>query len=183
MYHKFPTPQAPSLEIYQMAPPLYAWDISSMASRRDKKADAERRARALYTQLLLLKPAELTERQWTIGAGVSSSFFTNLKAGSEPSIGNLRLVLDFVGITLPEFFAPESKGRLLRAPNEPELIAALSRVLPHLPSGVDRQAEFLASTVSGVLGLPANMRTRIANDDDGDSGGPEADAPTRAATK
>lgn len=160
-----------------------AWDMSSVMSRAAKKAESEQRAVRLYAMLMALKPANLTERQWTKKAGVSGSFFTNLKGGSEPSIGLLRQVLNAVGVSLPEFFVQEAEGRLVQAPNEQELAAAIERVLPGLPLAADKRAEFLASTVSGVLRLPASMRTRIANDDSAESADPVEAAPTRAATK
>lgn len=154
-----------------------------MASREGKREEAARRARVLYARLLRIKPADLTERQWTIRAGVSSSFFTNMAKGSEPSIGNLRLVLDEIGVSLPEFFVHEAEGKLLPAPNEQELADALRRVLPGLPKSLDRRAEYLAATVSDVLGLPARMRSNPANGNSPDEDDPEAGAPPRAATK
>lgn len=172
------------MEIYQIAQPIPLWDIPGMAARAGKKKDAERRAQAMYGRLMALKPDDLSERQWLIQAGVSSSFFTNLKAGSEPSVGNLRLVLEAIGLTLPEFFAAEAKGRLAEVPSEQALASLIDRLLPRLPSvEPDKRSEFLASTLLGVFGLPATMRASAANDYSPAEAGHEATAPSPAPTR
>jgi hypothetical protein len=172
------------MEIYQIARPCLPWDIGSMASREGKKVAAEQRARALYARLMKLKPDDLSERQWAIKAGVSSSFFTNLRdKGSEPSIGNLRDVLKAIGMTIPEFFAAEAEGRLVKALSEQELVAAFASVLPGLPKEEGRHAEYLAATLSDVLELPPSMRSSMTIGDPPDSGDRGAIVPSRLPTK
>lgn len=178
--------QGLALEIYQIAPGDVAWNIPAMSTKAQRKAEAERRARHLYARLARLKPADLTERQWTIKAGVSSSFFTNLKKGSEPSVGLLRLILETVGVSLPEFFVHEADGRLIAAPSEQALAEAFDRVLPGLPKvgkGRDRRAEYLASTVLDVLGLPQRLRANPARPEIPDGDDSEEGTPPRSATK
>jgi hypothetical protein len=182
MYHKFPTPQAPILGIYEMACPIDVWDISSMGTKTDKKKLAERRALAIARHLAALRPADLTERQWCIAAGVSSSFFSNLrgtpdKPPSEPTIGNLRSILDVVGITLPEFFADEARGRLVSMPNGQALEQALRDALPGLPKDQDRQLQYLYATVADVLELPSGTPAIAANEQDH----PDPPAPAKSA--
>ena len=91
-----------------------------------KKQRAESSARAIAARLeaMGLPPAFRSERQWIGAAGVSSSFFTNLRGSdnkppSDPSIGNLRLILEAGGSSLPEFFLDEAKGRVVRPPTRP----------------------------------------------------------------
>lgn len=169
------------LEIYQIAvrhrPRL---SLAEMTDRGSKKEESEKRARILYARLLRLKPRDLSERQWTIKAGVSSSFFTNLRdKAAEPSVGNLRAVLEAVGSSLPEFFAAESGGRLYAVPSEQELETVFDAVLPGLPAERDRQAAYLASSVAGVLGLHPSVRANKSSAATPDSGAHEANAQSR----
>lgn len=157
-----------------------------MAANNDKKADAERRAKALYERLMQIRPEGLSNNQWTAKAGVSTSFFTNMqgrnKPASEPSIGNLRLVLKAIGMTLPEFFLDEAPGQYVRLPTKRALERVLAEALDELPSQPDRHPEYVAEAVLRVL---APLGRRDSNED-GDSIEAEADraadAPTRAAT-
>lgn len=186
-YDKFPTVQALMLEIYQIARRCPPCDIFPMAANREKKADAERRAREIYERLMRLRPEGMSNNQWTAKAGVSTSFFTNLQGGSkpasEPSIGNLRLVLNAVGASLPEFFLEEARGRLLRRPSIRELEQALSDVWEGLPSdGAGRQIAYVAQALLPALGLPELDQS---NRDDGlndDSVDHAAGAQVRPAT-
>ena len=160
-----------------------------MAARRDKKNLAEASARGIAERFrsMGVPDAFRSERQWVEKAGVSSSFFTNLrgsetKAPSDPSVGNLRLVLEAGGSSIPEFFADEARGRLVRPPTRQELEAAFRDALDALPARKERRAEYLASVVESLLRLP---KSRAASP--GDSGAapkaaPAAGAPARRAT-
>lgn len=158
------------------------WDIFPMASNSDKKAAAELRARALHARLMALpRPREdYSNNDWTAEAGVSTSFFTNMqgrsKPASEPSVGNLRLVLEAVGSTLPEFFADEAQGRLIARPTRQELEQAIADALPGLPKQADKRPGYLAEAVLNVLALP---KSRPATAESGDR--PAADDPATAA--
>ena len=71
----------------------------------------------LYDRLLRLKPEGLSERAWTINAGVSSSFFEKIKSGEQPNEADLPKILGVIGVTQAEF---EGEGRpVLRQLNKP----------------------------------------------------------------
>ncbi len=111
----------------------------------------------LYAQLMRIKPAGLTERQWTIKAGVSPSFFVNLRGSatkppSEPTIGNLRAVVEATGVSLLDFFALEASVRMV--PTKQALEKALSEVLDRLPNEPEDRLAYLATNLSGALALP-----------------------------
>lgn len=152
-----------TLEIYQIASRALPWDISSMAAKANKKAEAERRAREIHRRLMQIQPEGLTERQWTIKAGVSSSFFTNLlgnekKPPSEPSIGNLRAVVEAAGSTLSEFFLSEARGRVIPNPPEEDAIEVFRDLVARMPKRPDARARFLNENVRRLLGLPPGPR-------------------------
>ena len=161
-----------------------------MAARRDKKSLAEASARGIAERFrsMGVPDAFRSERQWVEMAGVSSSFFTNLrgsetKAPSDPSVGNLRLVLEAGGSSIPEFFADEARGRLVRPPTRQELEAAFRDALDDLPARRERRAEYLASIVESLLRLPKSRPARADSADADAADGREADAPARRATK
>jgi hypothetical protein len=186
-YDKFPTAQALMLEIYQMAGSRPPCDIFPMVANREKKAEAERRAREIYERLMRIRPEGMSNNQWTAKAGVSTSFFTNMQGGSkpasEPSIGNLRLVLNAVGASLPEFFLQEAQGRLMHRPTRQELEQALADVWEGLPSGSpDRQIAYVAQALLPALGLP-EPAVSIENGGSSDGEvGHEADVQAHPAT-
>jgi hypothetical protein len=174
--------------MYEIGSARALWDMANMAKSPAKKGESERRALELAARLEEIRPDDLTERQWCIKAGVSSSFFSNLrgtptKQPSEPSIGNLRLVLETAGTTLPEFFVAESRGRVVRVPSRLGLERAFAEALPGLPRAPDRRAEYLVQVVADVLELPAGLREMPGNDEMPGEGGPEESAPVRRATK
>lgn len=176
------------LGMYEIGSASALWDMPHMAKSPGKKVDSERRALELAVRLEELRPHDLTERQWCIKAGVSSSFFSNLrgtptKAPSEPSIGNLRLILETAGTSLPEFFVAESRGRVIRTPSRRALERAFAEALPGLPRAPDRRAQYLVQAVADVLELPAGLREMPGNDEMPGEGAPEEGAPARRATK
>lgn len=186
-YDKFPTAQALMLEIYQMATSSPPCDIFPMVANRDKKAEAERRAREIYERLMQIRPEGMSNNQWTAKAGVSTSFFTNLQGGSkpasEPSIGNLRLVLNAAGASLPEFFLHESAGRLMSRPTRRELEQALAAVWEGLPSGSpSRQIAYVAQALLPALGLPEPDGSSQGDGLNDGEGAHEADLQARPAT-
>ena len=161
-----------------------------MAARSDKKSLAEASARGIAERLRRMGVPERyrSERQWVEAAGVSSSFFTNLRGNdtkppSDPSVGNLRLVLEAGGTSLPEFFLEESEGRLVRPPTRSELEAAFRDALDDLPARKERRAEFLASVVEQLLRLPQSRPASRAGEDAAAADAREADAPARRATR
>jgi hypothetical protein len=161
-----------------------------MVARTDKKDLAEASARAIAERFRKMGVPEpfRSERQWVSAAGVSSSFFTNLrgsetKAPSDPSIGNLRLVLEAAGSSIPEFFAEEAQGRMVRPPTRQELEEALRDALDALPARKERRAEYLASVVEQLLRLPQSRPASRAAADAGATDDRKAAAPARRATR
>jgi hypothetical protein len=101
----------------------------------------------------------MSNNTWAAQAGVNTSFFTNLRNGSEPSIGNLRKVLEVVDASLPEFFLSEAEGRLVPAVSKEALETALSEALPEAPKRADKRARYLAEVVSHILQLPGDLHS------------------------
>jgi hypothetical protein len=161
-----------------------------MVARSDKKDLAEASARGIAERFRRNGIPERfrSERQWVEASGVSSSFFTNLrgsesKAPSDPSVGNLRLVLEAGGSSIPEFFLEEAQGRLVRPPTRSELEAAFRDALDDLPARRERRAEYLASVVESLLRLPQSRRASPDAETKQGEGAREAAAPARRATK
>lgn len=160
-----------------------------MAANPKKKVEAEKSALSIAQRLAALKPEKVSERQWTKDAGVSPSFFSNLrgtptKPPSDPSVYNLREVLRVRGLTLAEFFVPEAQGRLARRPSQQDIERALIEALEELPAKRDARAAYLAEVVQGLLALPADLPTteaEAANSEPGDLG--EAALPRAATTQ
>ena len=119
------------------------------------------RAQAIYDRLMALRPADVSNNMWAKQAGVNTSFFTNLKKGSEPSVGNMRAILKAVGLTLPEFFASEANGRLIPRPTQEQLEAAIRAVMPGLPRNPDKRVKYLAGAVSAVLALQEKPSSNV----------------------
>lgn len=168
-----------------MAVRAMSWDISHMVVRPEKKAESEKRAKEIYRRLMAMHPLDppMSNNAWAGKAGVNTSFFTNLGAGkkpaSEPSIGNLRAVLEAAGSSIPEFFLKEARGRLVRAPSAQALESAIRDALPGLPRSADTRPGYLAEVVLNVLGLPSNrpaIQGEMASDH-------EEAAPPRVPTK
>lgn len=161
-----------------------------MAARSDKKDVAEASAKAIAARFRKIGVPEKfrSERQWVEAAGVSSSFFTNLRGSdtkppSDPSVGNLRLVLEAGGSSIPEFLADEANGKLVRPPTRPELEAAFRDALDALPARRERRAEYLASVVEQLLRLPKSRPASRAGEDEGGKADRAAAAPARRATR
>lgn len=129
-----------------------------------KRDETARRAREIYERLMRLpRPTDISNNTWAAEAGVNTSFFTNLRNGSEPSIGNLRKVLEVVDVSLPEFFLSEADGRLIPAVSKETLETALLEALPDAPRRLDKRARFLAEVVSQILQLPADLHSTEPN--------------------
>ncbi len=130
-----------------------------------------------------------SERQWIQAAGVSASFFTNLRGSaakppSDPSVGNLRRMLEVAGSSLPEFFLEEAKGRVMRPPTRQAIEAAIADALEELPArGRERRVEYLAATVERLLGLPKSRRASRPTAGPRAAGARAAAAPPRRATR
>lgn len=126
-----------------------------------KPVDMERvgRARDIHRRLMELpRPKGLSNNEWAREAQVNTSFFTNLMKGSEPSVGKLRAVLVVVGSSIPEFFADEAEGRLVRMPTEQTLKSAISEALSD-----DATTTFVATCVARTIRGPAIERSQTTS--------------------
>lgn len=77
--------------------------------------DAPGLTASLYDRLMVLRqPETLSNNKWAIKAGVNTSFFSSIRRGGDPSVGNLEKVLAAVGVTISDFFreAPSSEAAL-----------------------------------------------------------------------
>jgi hypothetical protein len=97
-YDKYPMMQARKLEIYQIAIGNLSWENHGMEESRKRQRRQESAAR-IYGKLCRLKPDDLSFADWTKRAELNTSFFTNLKNGSDPSVTNLHSALDVIGVT------------------------------------------------------------------------------------
>lgn len=94
-----------------------------MSKTVGKKERAQASALKIADKLSRLLKEKDSERQWTKDAGVSPSFFSNLrgtptKPPSDPSVDVLRQVLSAREMTLAEFFVDEARGRVEKATRE-----------------------------------------------------------------
>lgn len=141
-------------------PPV--WDIPAVAKNPEKKQAAEASARDAYRRLMALpRPAKLdSPRQWLITAGLSTSTLTNMQGGakapSDPSINNLRMLLQAIGSSIPEMYLDEAEGRVVRAPSKRELEQALLDAFDEMPRQAGPRAAYLAEVVLELLALPAD---------------------------
>lgn len=154
----------------------------------EKKQEAEALALAIAERLKALQPELWSERHWADKAGVSASFFSNLrgtptKPPSVPSVKQLADVLAAVNVSLSEFFLPDARGKVGRVPSEQALERRLSMALVELPKKPADRLPYLLDTVLGVLGLPGNQRAIQRADPTAAGGAHEEDAPPLAATK
>jgi transcriptional regulator with XRE-family HTH domain len=172
------------LGMYEIAPVALPWDMRCMAANPARKADSERSALRIARRLLQLNPFD-SEAKWCKAAGVSMSFFSNLrgtptKGPSDPSVGKLRAMLEAAGVTLAEFFAEESQGRVTLLPTKPTLEQVIAAALPGRPRQEDRLPEYLAEIVLELLSLPPDHLRKIIQDAENDRA---EDALPHAATK
>lgn len=154
----------------------------------DKKQEAEALALAIAERLKSLQPELWSERHWADKAGVSASFFSNLrgtptKPPSVPSVKQLADVLKVVNVTLSEFFLPDARGRVGRVPSEQALERRLSMALVELPKKPADRLPYLLDTVLGVLGLPGSQQAIQSGGRTAVADAHEEDAPPLAATR
>lgn len=104
----------------------------------------------LYDDLLKLMPKGWTENKWTVEAGINRVFFQDLRKGAEPKTSTLEKLLDAVGLTLPEFYALQSAGRLkTRLSSAPRLEAKTDAYRP-------APADLISSMRAGQ-GIPLDL--------------------------
>jgi phage repressor protein C with HTH and peptisase S24 domain len=98
--------QAALLEISQDALSSRQCDISHAMAAANVNAPS-----ALYTLLSRLKPDNMSEAEWARKAGVSSSFFQDVKKGRRPRADNLEKVVEAIGMSPAQFYALEAPVR------------------------------------------------------------------------
>ncbi|MGI4877559.1 MAG: hypothetical protein ACRYG4_08745, partial [Janthinobacterium lividum] len=76
------------------------------------------------------------------------------KPPSEPSVGNLRSLLEYVKVSIPEFFLDEAQGRLIRKPSRRSLEETIEIALKSQPRSADKRASYLAAVIEETLELP-----------------------------
>lgn len=110
-------------------------------------------AKSLYERLMALpRSADMSNQAWTKNAGVNTSFFTNLRNGSQPGVGNLKSVLDVVGISLSTFFADDDH-KLDTCATRDRMAGALDVLLAQMPSEPAVRATWLADA---LMSLPTS---------------------------
>lgn len=172
-----------------MAPLPPSWDIYGMADKAAKKRESEMRARAIHRRLMAMpRPGEMSNNDLAKKAGVNTSFFSQLKGNekkvpSEPSVGNLRLVLEALGSSIPEFFLHEARGRLVPVPSQQALERAFSEALSALPAKAEDRPRYLAEVVRDILALPTGQIARLSDAETSAPAVPEEGALPRVATK
>jgi len=172
-----------------MAPLPPSWDIYGMADKASKKRESEMRARAIYRRLMAMpRPGKISNNELATRAGVNTSFFSQLKGNdkkvpSEPSVGNLRLVLEALGSSIPEFFVHEARGRLAPVPTQQDLERAFETALAALPAKAEDQPRYLAEVVRDILALPTGRIARLPDAVTSDRDAREEAALPRVATK
>ncbi len=56
----------------------------------------------LEALLMAAKPADLSERQWCLRGKVSTSFFTDIRSGTDPSIDRVERMANAIGLRLSD---------------------------------------------------------------------------------
>lgn len=158
-------------EISQIALLAGVCDIAPMA-----KGDIEPGISAqLNTLLERVKPDDLTPRQWCLQSNVSTSFFTDLRKGTEPGIDKVERLANRAGITLTQLIegrAELSAGRLavpIALPSVERLRTMMAALLKTTgiedPTGelADALAQLLPNALEqagAVLAPPESARVR-----------------------
>lgn len=147
--------------IYEIGALSAAWDTRVMV-KAEKKQEAEAFAREIARRLDAVRPPHWNEKNWTEIAGVSPSFFSNLRGtkSKPPSVPSVKLLADLLAaadVTLAEFFLPDALGRVVRMPNEQDAERRLTAALVQLPRKPADRVPYLLRTLRGVLGLPAGL--------------------------
>lgn len=115
----------------------------------------------LYRRFESIKPDGLSWAAWAVNAGVSRSFFTDVKEGTDPGIGRVERVLAVVGLSLPEFFADKRPMiPVSRSLPSAEVCAVLLRDLVRKISPTKMPSEarlaILGEALRGTLALLAD---------------------------
>jgi hypothetical protein len=116
----------------------------------------------LYDRLRRIQPSDLNDRQWCIAGKVSTSFFTDVRNGTIPSIDKVERMVNVAGMTLTDFV---SDGELRRGFSVDQLRSAFQDALPLPVGSLERQASFLADVVLDILGLPPSLQPNLPTDE------------------
>jgi phage repressor protein C with HTH and peptisase S24 domain len=107
-----------------------------------------------YEVLAQLRPVTLSEAQWAKSAGVSSSFFQDLKKGARPRIDTLEKILDVIGVSIAQFSALESPQR------ETGVAASVlqDRGFPFRPQELPKDVPVMGTTLAADLSIDDNNK-------------------------
>lgn len=131
------------------------WNYAGMA-----KKPATGIASRLDAMLGRIKPDDMSERGWLLAAQVNTSFFTDLRKGTVPSIDKVERLARAAGLSLAEFVSDGERVGVSAS----HLHKAIQEALPLPPFPPERQAAYLADIVLDILGLPTTQRPIAAND-------------------
>lgn len=155
---------------------LYAlWNYAAMGKQAAMSGIGSR----LDALLSRAKPADLSERQWCLKAGVSTSFFTDVRKGTVPSIDKVERMANAAGQSLAEFVS----GGPQKGVNAARLQKAILDAFPLPPLPFDQQAGYLADVVLDILGLPPTQTTSQPNDETPLGAGSATTAPLHGSTR
>jgi transcriptional regulator with XRE-family HTH domain len=134
-----------------MAARLPIWEMAHMA-----KGDVPPGISARLDHLLeLARPAGLSERQFCIQSKVSTSFFTDLRNGRDPSIDRVERLANRAGLRLSQLVdgADATRaGRLavpIALPSEERLADMMSALLKSV--GLEKEADARAGELAQLL--------------------------------
>lgn len=104
----------------------------------------------LYDDLMRLMPPGWTENKWTVEAGINRVFFQDLRKGAEPKTSTLEKLLSAVDLSLTEFYALQSAGKLETRAAKASRLEAKSE--PYRPAPID-----LISSMRAGPGIPLDL--------------------------
>lgn len=126
-----------------------------------------------------VQPEGLSVRKWCEASQVSTSFFTDLRNGTEPGIDKIERLVNRAGLSLAQFIADDAAPAI----SEDELRQAIRDAFPLPPKPFDQQAEYLADIVLDILALPPSRRPSHPSGSPGAKDGSAKGAPPRGPTK
>lgn len=157
----------------------YAWEISRMA-KNDVPPGISAQLDRLLTEA---RPANMSERQFCIQSSVSTSFFTDLRNGREPSIDRVERLANTAGLRLSELVEGAEPPVQPTVVQLEQMIAEIIEAevsfqtklsdLPHIvATGLHEQLEHFQSGLSspkagGASTVPGRaVRSRVAKNED-----------------
>lgn len=151
------------------------WNQARMAKKPAPPGISSR----LDGMLRRVQPKGLSVRKWCEASQVSTSFFTDLRKGTEPGIDKIERLVNKAGLSLSQFIANDEAPAI----SEETLRQAIRDAFPLPPKPFDQQAEYLADIVLGILALPPSRQPNHPSGPTGAKDGSAKGAPPRGPTK